>query len=93
MSKIVKKLVNKVNTTNCGIDKRELLYKRYSELKQGRYDFDLIHSAYESYQSARIKLNMRTFHKHQKRYQEMLSYPDDRKLWNGIDWSGKYKTL
>ena len=92
MNKLEKKRVNNVNTTNWGMDECDILYKRYSQLKQGRHDFDLIHSAYESYQSARIKLNMRTFHKHQKRYQEMLSYPDDRKLWDEIDWSGKYKS-
>ena len=92
INKMEKKRVNNVNTTNCAVGECDLLYKRYSELKQGRHDFDLTHSAYESYQSARIKLNMRTFHQHQMRYQEMLLYPDDRKLWNEIDWSGKYKS-
>ena len=64
------------------------LYKRYSDLKQDKYNNNDIHTAYESYQSARNKLNTREFLIQQKLYKEILQSSDGNSYGN---WLGKHR--
>ena len=80
-----------VNTKCCtdAYKKCDNLYHEYLQTLKNKPG-DAIHK-YNLYQESRNKLNGAVFASQGKIFKSILENKDDRRLWNNINWFGKYK--